>query len=241
MRVDTVHAGGWTPVAQRLEEHPGLILVIGEDAGRADLLANLEAHIGERQGGVVIRTAPSGTAAGLYGALLARLGSDCQSPLKSRQFLAVEESLARLHSEGRRPVLLVDDAHRLSAQMLEEIRLCLNMQTATDTLIDIVMAGGPELFDVLRCREFRHLKQRVGAYYTISHAGPGLVPHAAPAGPLSGAARAAEPLIRGDRQYGLILALVSAAAILAGAFGLLSRRPGRSRKAALSCITDITA
>lgn len=58
-------------------------------------------------------------------------------------------------------VLIVDEAHDLSADTLEELRLLSNLETAEDKLLQIVLAGQPELDKKLDSVELRQLKQRI--------------------------------------------------------------------------------
>src|SRR5262249_15644335 len=69
--------------------------------------------------------------------------------------------LIESRAEGRRTVLFVDEAHRLSIETLEEIRLLTNFETETEKLLHIVLAGQDELDELLDRRELRQLKQRV--------------------------------------------------------------------------------
>jgi general secretion pathway protein A len=58
-------------------------------------------------------------------------------------------------------VLVVDEAHHLSADILEEIRLLTNLETAHDKLLQILLVGQPELDDKLDSIGLRQLKQRI--------------------------------------------------------------------------------
>ena len=58
-------------------------------------------------------------------------------------------------------VLIVDEAHHLSADILEEIRLLTNLETATEKLLQIVLVGQPELDEKLDSVTLRQLKQRI--------------------------------------------------------------------------------
>jgi len=58
-------------------------------------------------------------------------------------------------------VLVVDEAHHLSADILEEIRLLTNLETAQAKLLQILLVGQPELDDKLDSVELRQLKQRI--------------------------------------------------------------------------------
>jgi general secretion pathway protein A len=58
-------------------------------------------------------------------------------------------------------VLVVDEAHHLSADILEEIRLLTNLETANEKLLQILLVGQPELDQKLDSVDLRQLKQRV--------------------------------------------------------------------------------
>jgi hypothetical protein len=62
---------------------------------------------------------------------------------------------------GENPVLIVDEAQGLSFESLEEIRLLLNLETASQKLLQIVLAGQPELEDKLKRPRLRQLRQRI--------------------------------------------------------------------------------
>jgi general secretion pathway protein A len=58
-------------------------------------------------------------------------------------------------------VLIVDEAHHLSADILEEVRLLTNLETTTEKLLQIVLVGQPELDEKLDSIKLRQLKQRI--------------------------------------------------------------------------------
>ena len=58
-------------------------------------------------------------------------------------------------------MLIVDEAQNLSPQMLEEIRLLTNLETSTEKLLQIVLAGQPELDQKLNQPQLRQLRQRI--------------------------------------------------------------------------------
>ena len=71
------------------------------------------------------------------------------------------EYLIEGRRSGRTTVLLVDEAQHLCSESLEEIRLLTNLETGNDKLLQIVLAGQPELDDVLDSPNLRQLKQRI--------------------------------------------------------------------------------
>ena len=71
------------------------------------------------------------------------------------------------HGRRRRVVLMVDEAQNLSADVLEQVRLLTNLETATQKLLQILLIGQPELRAVLARPELRQLAQRVTGRYHL--------------------------------------------------------------------------
>lgn len=71
------------------------------------------------------------------------------------------------HARGRRTILIVDEAQNLSTDVLEQVRLLTNLETAKTKLLQILLIGQPELRDVLARPELRQLVQRVTARYHL--------------------------------------------------------------------------
>ena len=73
----------------------------------------------------------------------------------------LEEALRAGRARGEIIALVIDEAQSLSADLLEEIRLLANIETATEKLLPLVLAGQPELRERLNQPNLRQLKQRV--------------------------------------------------------------------------------
>src|SRR6195256_332236 len=80
---------------------------------------------------------------------------------KSDLLFELGKVLDSRHSRGLRTVLVFDEAHGLSPQVLEEIRLLCNFESDTAKQLQIVLTGQPELRKILNRAELRQLKQRV--------------------------------------------------------------------------------
>ncbi len=78
-----------------------------------------------------------------------------------------KDFLQRAHDEGKVVLLVIDEAHRLSRDLLEEIRLLSNVEQAGNKLINIIFVGQDELKDVILCPECRALRQRITLFYDI--------------------------------------------------------------------------
>jgi general secretion pathway protein A len=141
---------------------PGLTVLTGEaGTGKTTLLYSLLDLLEKRRFITALCNNPTMTREEFYDFLLLKLGVECSSPLKSRQLVALQEALMRMHHEGRPAVLIVDEAQRLPMDLLEEVRLLLNLETPREKLLQIIMAGQPELTEVLRRPALRQLKQRI--------------------------------------------------------------------------------
>jgi general secretion pathway protein A len=73
----------------------------------------------------------------------------------------LERVLHDRRAVGETTALVVDEAQSLSLELLEEVRLLANIETATEKLLPLVLAGQPELADRLNDPALRQLKQRV--------------------------------------------------------------------------------
>ena len=80
---------------------------------------------------------------------------------------AINQDLLKAHAEGRHKVLIIDEAQNLSADVLEQLRLLTNLETAEKKLLQIVLLGQPELQGLLSLPELRQLNQRVTARYHL--------------------------------------------------------------------------
>jgi general secretion pathway protein A len=74
---------------------------------------------------------------------------------------ALNGYLIRKKVEGKRVILLVDEAQNLARNVLEQLRLLSNLETNTYKLLQIILVGQPELADMLDSYELRQLGQRI--------------------------------------------------------------------------------
>jgi general secretion pathway protein A len=132
-------------------------------------------------------------------AMLERLPPDTQVALVLYPLLSVEEFVASVcddlriprsgdglktlidtlnvyllenHAKGRRTVLIIDEAHKLSHAVLEQVRLLTNLETTKEKLLQILLIGQPELINLLRQPDLRQLAQRITARYNLQPLSP---------------------------------------------------------------------
>ena len=94
-------------------------------------------------------------------------GIEDVAPTKVKRILQLQRFLVDANENGKICVLFVDEAHKLSPEVLEEIRLLTNLEDEKGKLLQIVLAGHEELDQILDQRDFRQLKQRVAVRVSL--------------------------------------------------------------------------
>ncbi len=80
----------------------------------------------------------------------------------------INSFLLHSHANGRKAVLIIDEAQNLSSDVLEQIRLLTNLETNTRKLLQIILLGQPELINMLKQPGLRQLAQRITARYHLT-------------------------------------------------------------------------
>jgi general secretion pathway protein A len=80
-------------------------------------------------------------------------------------WLRLRAHLLERHGQGRRVVLIYDEAHRLTPELLESVRLFWNLETTRAKLVQIILLGQPGLIQMIRSRELEQLAQRLTVVY----------------------------------------------------------------------------
>jgi len=89
------------------------------------------------------------------------LNLPCARTSKTEVLFALNQMLVEQAQDGRTVVLLVDEAHNLEWEVLEEIRLLGNLENRNGKLLQIILSGQPELDRKLDAPNLRQLKQRI--------------------------------------------------------------------------------
>lgn len=143
--------------------HKGFVVVTGEvGTGKTLLLRCLLRLLKESQDisySYVFNSRLSATEFLQY--ILADFGLPVSGKNKSELLLEFGQFLVSRGTKRLTTVLIIDEAHHLSEDLLEEVRLLSNLETADDKLLQIVLVGQPELDDKLDSPGLRQLKQRI--------------------------------------------------------------------------------
>ena len=86
---------------------------------------------------------------------------------KEEFFISFENFLRKAHSEAKRVLLIVDEAHKLPEELLEQIRTLSNIELPETKLINILLIGQDELNQKLQSPFCRALRQRITLHYRL--------------------------------------------------------------------------
>jgi general secretion pathway protein A len=141
----------------------GITLLIGEaGTGKTTLVRTALASFEPRGVFGICVNNPALTRDEFYEFLAGRFGLSAEAASSKARFLIeLEENVVQRHKAGGITALLIDEAQSLSVELLEEVRLLANLETATVKLMPLVLAGQPELAARLDEPEHRQLKQRI--------------------------------------------------------------------------------
>lgn len=162
-----VHREALDSIRYGIESHAGFIVVTGEiGAGKTTLLQSLLHRLDERT--VVARIVNTMLdARELLEAIAIEFGLHDTSQSKPALLRDLGAFLVDQRTKGRRPLLVIDEAQNLSAQALEEVRLLSNLETEKSKLLQILLAGQPNLREKIASPELEQFRQRVAVTYHL--------------------------------------------------------------------------
>ncbi len=88
-------------------------------------------------------------------------GIDTRGKDKTQMLRELTDFIISQYAQGFRTTLIIDEAQNLSAELLEEVRLLSNLETDKNKLLQIILAGQPELKQTLATPKLRQLRQRI--------------------------------------------------------------------------------
>jgi len=152
-----------------IQERAGFTLLTGEvGSGKTTLLRNIIKDLGSKTTMAMVFNTQVETVQ-----LLALINEDFDLDVEGKDKVALlrdlNDFLVEENSNGRRPIVVIDEAQNLSPEALEEIRLLSNLEFDSFKLLQIILVGQPELRQIIAQPSLRQLRQRI----SIScHLGP---------------------------------------------------------------------
>jgi general secretion pathway protein A len=151
-----------------VQSRKGFIVLTGEvGTGKTTMLECLRDFLNSQQVAFASLFNSRLTVGQFFELLAYDLDLRCNRLSKTEVLLALNGMLVERAGVGRTTVLIVDEAHNLDWDVLEEIRLLGNMENRRGKLLQIVLAGQQELDRKLEMPEFRQLKQRIALRCTL--------------------------------------------------------------------------
>ncbi len=152
----------WDALAYGIQSREGIILLTGEaGTGKTTLINRLLNWLRERRMPTAFIFNSHLEPRHLFDFMLADFEVPPDPSWQGNALMGLNQWLRQRCREGQIPVLIVDEAQGLPVHVLEEIRLLLNLENPNEKLLQIVLAGQPELEEKLKRPEMRHLKQRI--------------------------------------------------------------------------------
>lgn len=146
----------------------GFIELTGEvGTGKTTVLRTLLSQLDEEKYRTALIFNPALSAIDLMRAINHEFGIPCESENTAELLGELNAFLLAENCSGRTVVLIIDEAQNLPPALLEQVRLISNLETDTDKLIQIVLAGQPELGRMLEKPELRQINQRIALRYNL--------------------------------------------------------------------------
>jgi general secretion pathway protein A len=163
------HREGLAHLIYGIQQSGGFVLLTGEiGSGKTTLCRCLIKEM-PPDTEIALILNPRLTALELLASICDELRISYPSETQSIKILidALNQRLLENHAQRKRTAIVIDEAQNLSGDVLEQIRLLTNLETAKEKLLQIILIGQPELLSVLKRQELRQLAQRITARYHL--------------------------------------------------------------------------
>lgn len=162
------HREAFAHILYGINNHCGFIELIGEvGTGKTTVLRTLLGQLQDETHRCALIFNPCLTSLELVRSINQEYGIDASSDCVGDLLHELNGFLLEQNRLGRTVVLVIDEAQNLRTDILEHLRLISNLETENDKLIQIVLAGQPELETLLRRQELRQLNQRIAVRYRL--------------------------------------------------------------------------
>jgi type II secretory pathway predicted ATPase ExeA len=161
------HAMAMTMLEYGLESQAAFSLLTGDiGSGKTTLVRRLLRGLGDQVTvGLISNTHERFQS--IHGWAISALGIVPADDSEIAKYEALVDSFVREYGNGRRTLLILDEAQNLSVDVLEELRLLSNVNSETDLVLQILLVGQPELREKLSRPELRQFAQRISVDFHL--------------------------------------------------------------------------
>jgi len=166
------HKVAYSLLEYGLHEQSGLTVITGEvGSGKTTLIRHLLSEIDQSELAIGLINNTHASLGDLTQWVALAFGVAHENKDKVTLFRDVQDYLINEWANGKRAVLIVDEAQNMNKETLEELRLYTNINADGEQFLQIVLVGQPELRDILRAPELAQMAQRVSVEYHIEPLG----------------------------------------------------------------------
>ncbi len=161
------HSMAYAMLEYGIQNRAGFSVICGEiGCGKTTLVRHLLNNLGEELTvGIVYNTHQH--IDDLLGWILMAFNQPYEGKSNLALFDTFQQFLIKSYAEGKRVVLIVDEAQNLSPAALESLRMLSNINADKDQLLQIILVGQPQLRDLLRRPDLQQFFQRVSVDFFI--------------------------------------------------------------------------
>ncbi len=155
-----------------IQEHQAFAVLTGEPGtGKTLILHRLAESLDSQRLMTWISNTHLPDPAALFQTLLYDLERPREGKSEQELRLAVTDLLLQSYQAGKPVILLIDEAHHLRPELLEELRLLTNLEARDGKALQVVLAGLPSSLQTLRLPELASLSQRIGVQLELGGMG----------------------------------------------------------------------
>lgn len=156
------HREAFAHLLYGIENRAGFIALVGEvGTGKTTTLRTLLSGLDPEKYRTALIFNPSMTVEQMLATICREYAISPEESSRFGYHQALNSFLLEENGAGRTVILVIDEAQNLSPQLLEQIRMISNLETESDKLIQIILAGQPELNTLLARHDLRQLNQRI--------------------------------------------------------------------------------
>jgi type II secretory pathway predicted ATPase ExeA len=161
------HAMAMTMLEYGLESQAAFSLLTGEiGSGKTTLVRRLLRTLGDQVCvGLISNTHADFKS--IHRWAMSALGIVSPGDAEVAQYEALVDSMVRQYAQGRRTLLIIDEAQNLSLEVLEELRLLSNVNSESDLVLQVLLVGQPELRRKLMRPELQQFAQRISVDFHL--------------------------------------------------------------------------
>ena len=160
--LSSIHREAYARLLYGVDSHAGFITLTGEvGTGKTTLLRTLLTQLDPDKYTSALIFNSCVSAEQLLAGMCREFGIEAGEQTRFGYLDALNTFLIEQNRSGRTVLLVIDEAQNLEPEVLEQVRMISNLETERDKLIQIILAGQPELNDVLKRHDLRQLNQRI--------------------------------------------------------------------------------